>query len=106
MNHFLEGKITYKEFCEADAYPWINRSEEEYQRALSSIALRQGEQEGIDFLKNLEYVEDHLPSPNFQKEVGKILFRTLFPGKIQEKLKAFFHQGQGWRVYIDLFSLA
>lgn len=48
---FLEGKITYKEFCEADAYPWINRSEEEYQHALSSIELREGVPEVIDFFK-------------------------------------------------------
>ena len=51
LEEFLEGKITYKEFCEADAYPWINRSEEEYQQALSSIELREGVLELIDFLK-------------------------------------------------------
>ncbi len=51
LNLFLEGKITYKEFCEADAYPWINRSEEEYQHALSSIELREGVPEVIDFFK-------------------------------------------------------
>jgi len=51
LNLFLEDKITYKEFCEADAYPWINRSEEEYQHALSSIELREGLPEVIDFFK-------------------------------------------------------
>ncbi|MHA1947553.1 MAG: HAD family hydrolase [Candidatus Hodarchaeales archaeon] len=51
LNRFLEGKITYKEFCEADAYPWINRSEEEFQRALSSIELREGVEEVIEFFK-------------------------------------------------------
>ena len=53
LENFLEGKITYKEFCEADAYPWINRSEEEYQLALSSIELREGVQEVIEFFKKL-----------------------------------------------------
>jgi len=51
LNLFLEDKITYKEFCEADAYPWINRSEEEYQLALSSIELRDGLTEVIDFFR-------------------------------------------------------
>ena len=51
LNQFLENKITYKEFCEADAYPWINRSEEEYQHALSSIELREGVPEIIEFFR-------------------------------------------------------
>ena len=54
LNLFLEDKITYKEFCEADAYPWINRSEEEYQHALSSIELREGLPEVIDFFKQYD----------------------------------------------------
>ena len=48
---FLHGKITYKEFCEADAYAWINKTEEEYQLALSTIELREGISETIDFFK-------------------------------------------------------
>ena len=48
---FLEGKLSYKEFCEADAFPWINRSEQEYQKALSTIELRNGFSEMVDFFK-------------------------------------------------------
>ena len=51
LNSFLEGKINYQEFCEADAYPWINRSEEEFQLALASIELREGIKELVDFFK-------------------------------------------------------
>jgi phosphoserine phosphatase len=51
LNLFSEGKISYYDFCKADAYPWINRSEEEYQRALDTIELREGISEVVDFFK-------------------------------------------------------
>jgi phosphoserine phosphatase len=51
LEEFLEGKISYYEFCVADAYPWISRSEEEYRKALATIKLRKGLSELIDFLK-------------------------------------------------------
>ncbi len=51
LQKFVDGQISYYEFCKADAYPWINRSEEEYKKALASIKVREGFDELIDFLK-------------------------------------------------------
>ncbi|MHA2345337.1 MAG: HAD family hydrolase [Candidatus Hodarchaeales archaeon] len=51
LQDFIDDKINYYEFCKADAYPWINRSEEEYLEALASIKIREGFDELIHFLK-------------------------------------------------------
>lgn len=51
LQDFVDGKTNYHEFCKADAAPWINRSEEEYQRALASIEVREGFDELIQFFK-------------------------------------------------------
>jgi phosphoserine phosphatase len=54
LKSFLDGKISYYEFCKADAYSWINRSEEEYQQALDTIEIREGLPELVEFLKKKE----------------------------------------------------
>ena len=54
LQDFIDGKINYHDFCKADAYPWINRSEEEYQKALASVEIREGFGELIQFLKEHE----------------------------------------------------
>jgi phosphoserine phosphatase len=51
LRDFLDGKISYYDFCVADAHSWINRSEEEYQQALNTIEIREGLPELIEFLK-------------------------------------------------------
>ena len=51
LKKFLDGKINYYDFCKADAYSWINRSEEEYQEAINTIEIREGLSELVDFLK-------------------------------------------------------
>jgi phosphoserine phosphatase len=56
LKSFLDGKISYYEFCKADANSWINRSEEEYQKALDTIEIREGLSELVDFLKKNECV--------------------------------------------------
>ncbi len=56
LNLFLDGKISYYKFCKADVYPWINRSEEEYQQALDTIELRDGLSELVNFFKQNECI--------------------------------------------------
>jgi phosphoserine phosphatase len=51
LQKFIEGEINYKEFCIADAYPWINQCESEYQKALATIKLREGISELLSFFK-------------------------------------------------------
>ncbi|MHA1977437.1 MAG: HAD family hydrolase [Candidatus Hodarchaeales archaeon] len=51
LQQFIDGEINYKEFCLADAYPWINQSESEYQKALATIKLREGLSELLSFFK-------------------------------------------------------
>jgi HAD superfamily PSPase-like hydrolase len=51
LQKFIEGKINYTEFCIADAYPWTNQFESEYQKALATIKLRDGVSELLSFLK-------------------------------------------------------
>ncbi|PWI48426.1 phosphoserine phosphatase [Candidatus Heimdallarchaeota archaeon B3_Heim] len=51
LRRFIDGEINYTEFCIADAYPWINQSESEYQRALATIKLRDGISELLTFFK-------------------------------------------------------
>lgn len=51
LQRFLRGEISYYEFCKADAEAWIDRTEDEYQEAISCIELREGTKELISFLK-------------------------------------------------------
>ena len=52
LQSFLNGEISYDEFCKADAEAWIGHTEEEYQEAIASIELREGTEELISFLKD------------------------------------------------------
>ncbi|MFX1285248.1 MAG: HAD family hydrolase [Promethearchaeota archaeon] len=54
LHRFLKGEISYYEFDKADAEVWIDRTEEEYQKALASIKIREGAKELISFLKGKE----------------------------------------------------
>ncbi len=51
LQQYLDGEINYTEFCIADAYPWINQSESEYQKALDTIKLREGINELLSFFR-------------------------------------------------------
>ncbi len=51
LDQYLNGKISYKEFCRLDAMAWVDRSEQEYQKALDTIKIRDGTSEFIRFLK-------------------------------------------------------
>ena len=51
LQRFLRGELTYYEFDKADAEVWIDRTEDEYQKALDTIKLREGIHELISFLK-------------------------------------------------------
>jgi phosphoserine phosphatase len=51
LQRFLKGEISYYQFCKSDAEPWINRTKEEYLRALRTIELRPGAHELLTFLK-------------------------------------------------------
>ncbi|UCE14135.1 MAG: hypothetical protein JSV04_02895, partial [Candidatus Heimdallarchaeota archaeon] len=42
LQRFLRGEITYYEFDKLDAEVWIDRTEDEYQKAIDSIDLREG----------------------------------------------------------------
>ncbi len=52
LQQYINGEISYTEFCIADAYPWIDKSEEEYQEALATINLRSGIEELLSFFKD------------------------------------------------------
>jgi len=51
LQRFLKGEISYYQFCKSDVEPWINRTKEEYLRALQTIELRSGVHELLTFLK-------------------------------------------------------
>ncbi len=56
LQQYIDGKINYTEFCIADAYPWINHFESEYQKALTTIKLRDGLSELLCFLKDYKCI--------------------------------------------------
>lgn len=51
LRRFVEGKITYQEFCLLDAGAWVDRHENEYQAALNNIELRPGIEKVMSFFQ-------------------------------------------------------
>jgi len=51
LRRFVEGKITYQDFCLIDAGAWVNRHEEEFQAALNNIELRPGVEKMLSFFQ-------------------------------------------------------